>query len=103
MEEALDGWEEKALREREMGFAGDEQMGILLKWLGIWGQKLEDIAMAVKDDKWWQLLGLTKKDMLIAHLTKSDHFWESSHFYASYRPCVWIEEKRRHGKIFGTI
>lgn len=60
---ALDAWEEKALRERESGFVLNEQMGLPLKWLEIWGQKLEHIAMAV-EDKRWQLLGLTKKDML---------------------------------------
>lgn len=60
---ALDAWEEKALRERESGFVLNEQLGLPLKWLEIWGQKLEHIAMAV-EDKRWQLLGLTKKDML---------------------------------------
>ena len=44
--------EDKALQGTEKsGLEGKGQMGLPLKWLGICGQKLEHIAMAV-EEKW---------------------------------------------------
>lgn len=49
-DEASGAWEEKTLKGRESkGFEGKEEMGVALKVLGIWGQKVEHKAMSVAD------------------------------------------------------
>lgn len=82
LDEALDAWEEKALKERECGLAGND----FVRQVGMWGQKLEHTAMAV-EDKRWQVVVFTNKDMAPTanlYTLVCQFVGKSSHFYAQY-------------------